>query len=263
MCATNLDSRVARRRRAAAAATLIYHRPVPAARRALTILALAGLLPGGCGLAPIARSPEPPRFDFAYRATSGSGIMNQILEITNPSPRSYAPVLKLSAVDDSGITLPEVTVSTLFGSDRGELVVPARTGVVDVMRFSGKHLDRVADVRASVSTAALVHYPAITSEPTVTPIDSSDAVVTRNDVFARVRVNNDNNDPITIRLVYIIWDTPPEGQTQQADRTEPIGDLVTVPAHGETTVQITPNDAALIRKYAGAAPASIKAYFSY
>jgi hypothetical protein len=150
----------------------------------------------------------------------------------------------------------------IYGSDRSGLVVPSLIGAIDVMRFSGEHVDRVSDVRATVVTATLLRYPAVTTAPALTPLDASGEIVTRNDVFARVRVANDNDDPITIRLVYIIWDMPPEDRTQQADLTAAIGGLVTVPAHGLTTVRLTPDEEAVVRKYSGTAPTSIKAYFS-
>lgn len=188
--------------------------------------------------------------------------MNQTLAITNVTSVNYAPFLTFVAVDKSGVVLPAVTVSAVFGSDRGALVVPARNSVVDVMRFSGEGVDRVADVRATVTDALFVEYPPITAGPIVTPLDGSGAVVTRNDVFTRVRVGNDNDGPISIRLIYIIWDMPPEGRTQQAERTEPIGDLVIVAAHGKTEVAVAPDDAALIRRSSGTAPTSIKAYLS-
>jgi hypothetical protein len=107
-----------------------------------------------------------------------------------------------------------------------------------------------------------VEFPTAPVEPVVTPLDSSGAEVTRNDVFTRVRVGNDNDDPVAVRLVYIVWDVPRTGRTQQAEFTVPLGDLVTVPARGETEVAIDPADAAVIEQRAGTAPASIKAYFS-
>ena len=233
-----------------------------ATRRTLAALLLAGLLPGGCGLVPTGRRSQPPVFSFAYTPDSGDGYMNQLLQITHSGSRSVAPVLKLYAVDSSGVPLPEVTVTGVFGSDRGELVVPAGYGVVDVMQLTGEHVNRVADVRASVLRAPVVEYPTITTEPVVTPLDSTGVAVTRNDVFTRIRVSSDNDAPITVRLIYITWNVPPEGQTQQAERTEPVGDLVTVPAHGQTDVKIAADDVAVIRRTSGTAPTSIKAYFS-
>jgi hypothetical protein len=53
----------------------------------------------------------------------------------------------MPGVDGSGTTLPDATVSCVFGSDRGELVVPARTSAVGVMRFTGEGLDRVTGVK--------------------------------------------------------------------------------------------------------------------
>jgi len=234
---------------------------VPASRRFLTVLALAGLLPAGCGLVPVvAPRPALPKLEIQYVASSGEGRMNQLLGITNLGPRSYVPVLKLSAVDELGIKLPDVTVSTIYGSDRGGLVAPTHTVVFDVLRFTGAHADQVADVRATVLRASRVTYPEMKTELVVTPFDAAGDEVTRNDLFTRVRIGNDNDQPLTVRLVYIVWNDPPEGRTQQADHTEPIGDLVTVPAYGETDVSLAADDAAVIRKFSGTAPTSIKVY---
>jgi hypothetical protein len=75
---------------------------------------------------------------------NGDGQMNQVLEITNPSPHAWALVLKLTAVDAAGNARPDVTVSAVYGSDRGGLSVSALIGAIDVMRLRGEHLDRVA-----------------------------------------------------------------------------------------------------------------------
>ena len=153
-------------------------------------------------------------------------------------------------------------VTTVYGSNRGNVVVPARGFATDVMRFNGDGVDRIADVRATVAVPVEVEYPPAPVEPVVTPLDSAGAEVTRNDAFTRVQVANDNDDPVTLRLVYIVWDEPSAGRTQQAELVVPLDDVVTVPAHGETEVTVEPNDAAVIEQYAGVALASVKVYLS-
>ena len=248
---------------------------MPAAPRTPIALAIASLLLAGCAFVPLVPliptgpvapvdpigSAEEPQFEFVYRASTGEGFMDQVLDISNPGDRSYAPILGLEAVDETGAVL-DVTVTTVFGSNRGYVVVPARGFATDILRFNGAEVDRIADVWATVFSAVEVKFPTAPVEPVVTPLDSSGAEVTRNDVFTRVRVGNDNDDPVAVRLVYVVWDVPGTGRTQQAEFTVPLGGLVTVPARGETEVAIDPGDAAVIEQRAGTAPASIKAYFS-
>ncbi|WP_327321291.1 hypothetical protein OG735_01470 [Streptomyces sp. NBC_01210] len=50
--------------------------------------------------------------------------MNQQLEIENVYRGSVVPVLSFSALDKNRQVLPQVKVSTVYGSDRGNLVAP-------------------------------------------------------------------------------------------------------------------------------------------
>ena len=112
-----------------------------------------------------------------------------------------------------------MTVPSVYGSDRGEVVEPARTTAFDVMRFSGQDVERVADVRVTVVNAPVVDYPATPAEAVVTPLDAAGDAVTRNDAFVSLRLRNDNDNdndndyPLRIRLIYIVWNMPPAGRT--------------------------------------------------
>jgi hypothetical protein len=229
--------------------------------RAVALVAVTGLLSSGCGILPVARKPLV-QLSFRYAGSSGDNRISQTLSITNPTRQGVVPVLDLSAVDKSGKPLPGVTVTGVYGSDRGGLVAPGGTTTLDILRFTGVGVDLVSDVRAVIVRETPLDYPVNLVEPVTTPRDADHEDVTRNDVFTSVGIRNDNEFPITARLVYIVWDSPPDGATQQAQRLEPIGDLVTVGAHTETEVQVPARQQAVIEEFAGRMPASIKAYFS-
>ncbi|HEX5541824.1 MAG TPA: hypothetical protein VFX60_09710 [Micromonospora sp.] len=187
--------------------------------------------------------------------------MNQVLVIDNAGHRSVAPTLEFTALDSYGEALSDVWVTTVFGSDLGDLVVPPGESA-DVLVFEGAGSDRVEDVRVFVKDAAVVDFPLIRSDVEVEPLDAEGRPVTRNDRFTSVALHNDNPDPVAVRLVYIIWTDPPPSRTQQAERVLPVGDLIVVPARGTVTVPMEGEADLANAMAAGRVAASIKAYFS-
>ncbi|HEY0696236.1 MAG TPA: hypothetical protein VGD43_00320 [Micromonospora sp.] len=198
---------------------------------------------------------------FAYTATSGTGYMNQTLSIVNNGDRTLQPRLRIAAVDRRGEFLPNTSVSTVFGSDVGRLVVPP-IGAVDVLIFGGPGLDRVADVRVTAWNVQEIDFARIESEVRVQPLDEAGQPVTRDDLFTSVVLANDNAESVTVRLVYVVWDEPLPGRTQQAQDVVPVVDLVTVPGVGSVRVPVVGDAKAANQRAAGVVPASIKAYFS-
>ena len=67
----------------------------------------------------------PDRLRFEYTRTTGPGYMDQTLDILNTGLSAVVPTLEFTAVDRLGAPLPDVTVTTVFGSHRGDMVVPA------------------------------------------------------------------------------------------------------------------------------------------
>ncbi|MFF3460148.1 hypothetical protein ACFYXH_38810 [Streptomyces sp. NPDC002730] len=84
--------------------------------------------------------------------------MNQQLEIENVYRGSAVPVLSFSALDKNRQVLPQVKVSTVYGSDRGNLVAPYGTSI-DILRFSGPGEHDVSDVRVTVQSTAVAKMP--------------------------------------------------------------------------------------------------------
>jgi hypothetical protein len=241
-------------------------RPTRRRRGLWLIVGLAVLtLVSGCSLyRPALSRDEDLLLVCEYLAESGDEYMNQFLEIRNQSGKSVAPTLELIALDRRGRFLPDVEVATVYGSDQGQLIVPP-SGGGDVLIFTGAGAERVADVRVNVRHVYQTDYPLSESEVRVDVFDQAGLLVTRNDLFESVLLTNDNPDEVIVRLVYIVWDMPPSGRTQQAEQVVPIGDLFWVPGHGSLTVPV-PAPSAAERAIAGAvgsSPASVKAYFSH
>jgi hypothetical protein len=199
---------------------------------------------------------------FSYVARAGDAEMDQQLLIGNDGPQPVAPTLTFAALNSDGDRLAGVTVTTLFGSDHGGLVV-VPGGAIDVLVFGGQGADQVADVKVTVDEAPAVDFPQVSTYVDVTPFDGKGLSTTRNSRFASVQLTNTNTSAVTVRLVYVVWSDPDPGQTQQAERVTPVGDLIEVPGNGSVMVPITGQaHAANETAFAEHRSASIKAYFS-
>ncbi len=220
---------------------------------------VATLLLAGCGLVARPRPATALRFQFA--ATTGDGYMNQLLTIYNDSNQMLAPTLEFTALDAARSPLSKVKVTPIYGSDRGQLVVPPGGGV-DVLVFTGEGAQLAEDVAVSVRTTETVKAPAVDVEPVVTPVDESGRVLDRSSQFTAVSVRNDDSEQMSVRLVYIIWTEQAGDQRQQAERVVPVGDLIVVPPKQTTLVPVTGAARTAVAGAAGRVPTSIKGYLS-
>ncbi|MFF2436180.1 hypothetical protein ACFVU4_18695 [Streptomyces sp. NPDC058107] len=187
--------------------------------------------------------------------------MNQQLEIKNVSGGSLVPILSFSALDKNHQVLPEVKVSTVYGSDRGDLVAPYGTSI-DILRFSGPGKHDVADVRVKVHSTATALIPAGEHEVTTQALDIHGREITRFERFSKVRLTNEDDFPVSVRIAYILWDQPPKGVTQQAVEVTAVGGLTVVPPHGTAVVKVTGDAAAAVARNSNGPAVSIKAYNS-
>ncbi|MFE5586167.1 hypothetical protein [Kitasatospora sp. NPDC056531] len=195
---------------------------------------------------------------FGYRAHGGSNRIDQTLHIINPNAVDVAPVLEFTPVSSDGRVLPGVRVGTAYGSDRGELVVCPGDGF-DVLNFSGPGADQVADV--------LVTVKKLVALPTTSPggyIDArptrGGAAVSRFAPFDAVVMHNPHPVPVKLRVVHLVYDSPPPGASQQVVHRTPIGGLAVVPPQGDLVVQVPASAAALIRERGAGRAVSVKTY---
>lgn len=183
--------------------------------------------------------------------------------VTSTATGSVVPTLAITPVDSSGRPVAGVSVSTAYGSDRGTLVVgPGRDGAYDVLAFSGPDRARVAGVAVSVTRVLPATAPAGADYVTARAADQGGGSISKFDRFRQVVLQNPNGAAVSVRTVYIVYDQPRDGTSQQAVAVVPIGGLTTVPAHGSVTVPVTGAAQEAVAKYSGGPAVSIKTYFS-
>lgn len=179
---------------------------------------------------------RPSDLQLDYRGRADAGMIDQTVSITNLSATSAAaPTLSFVALDASGEPLEGVSVTTLFGSDRGQVVVPAAADVFDILRFEGTGADRVEDVEATVEEVRTLGDMG-SAYPEVEYLDGAGRPVESTFDAARVRVRNPGAKGYTVRVVGIEWTQPPPGRPQQALGATPLGEAVEVDA--DSTVEV-------------------------
>jgi hypothetical protein len=250
---------------------MIYPRPVLAPRPAAfgVSLVLTSCLLAGCAVTPgtmtraLSRQSQDSSLTFHYVADNDGDYIDQVVEIDNDGDGPVAPVLKYVALDRDGRPMPNVQVVTAFGSDHGNVVVPA-SGAWEIVEFTGPDHEDVADVQVTVVKSQRATYPPVETEPDTVALDDTGNEDEYFDDFRSVRVTNDNDDPVQVRLAYVVWN----GDDDTTDPVQfqvsvPIGGLTTVPGHGDTVVEVDPTALASILQYGGDFPANVLAFYSH
>lgn len=208
----------------------------------IRITAVIGALMLGALLTACGNASPADRLSFAYVGSAPSGFIDQTLTITNKGRIPIAPTLKIVALDAGGHELPELTVHTAFGSDRGELVVIAGSNV-EILQFEGPDRGRVADVRVTVVGAREVSLPADVVQPTVTALANGEPTVPSSS-FDQVLISNSGAAKLPVRVVYVVWEPIIEGMSQQAASVSTVVDSAKVEGNADLLEQVVPSEAA-------------------
>ncbi|MFI2759991.1 hypothetical protein ACH5A3_14080 [Streptomyces echinatus] len=222
---------------------------------------MAALVVVAIGTAKSSSDPDKNALTFTYHRESGDNYISQTVSIRNTIRGSVVPVLAFTALDRHGHRLPGVQVRTVYGSDSGRLVVPYGWGY-DILRFSGPGEHQVYDVRVTVAHLATAKVPANIHPVTAQPLDAAGRAVSKFSRFTAVRVTNPDAFAVKVRVAYLVYDQPVEGETQQAISVTPVGGLVRVPAEGTAVVKVTGDAARAVARYSDGPAVSVKAYNS-
>jgi hypothetical protein len=180
---------------------------------------------------------------FKYTPFGGNDRIDQILDIDNEGLHAIRPTLKITPLDASGREIPGLTVTTAFGSDRGQRVIASEFTDFDILHFEGDRASDVRDVRVEITKLRQARYPDMHEEVTVDRFEAGRKVEGFDLPFDAIQLHNPNDDALPIKVVLIAWARAPKGQPQQFEWAIPIGDPVTVPAHGAKMVPL-PSDLA-------------------
>ena len=195
----------------------------------------------------------------SYQDRAQDGGIDQSVTLKYTGTGQVAPKVKYTPLDSSGNRVDHVDVTTAYGSDEGRLAV-ASPGSIDVLAFHGEFASRVVNVEASVVSVELLSgrdtatvdqpVPLIDSEPTE-----------KFERFDQVRVSNENDQDITVRVVCLLYDEPPPGEPQQATDVIVIADASEIAAGSSITIDVSSEFLADAAKR-GASCHSLKAHLT-
>ncbi|SEE90857.1 hypothetical protein [Jiangella alba] len=203
---------------------------------------------------------DPAALTFSYEATAAPGYLDQTLTIDNANSASVALTAELTPLDADGAPLPDVAVETVYGSERGRLVLPPGDNV-DILMFHGARAADVSDVQVEVTGIEPVDHPDVTSVVAAIPVDSAGNEAIPPAPFSRVVLQNDNAAAVSVSVLCIVWDNPEPGRSQQALQVVEVGST-TVPASGSSDLKLSPEVATEIQTYADQYATSLKAVFT-
>jgi hypothetical protein len=196
---------------------------------------------------------------FSYQAIAEPGYMDQNLQIVNKGSSAVVPVLAYQPTDANGRALTDIHVSTAYGSDRGELVVP-EGGWFEILSFQGNGVSEIIDVRVTVVSVEAVEYPMVNAELKTQILDSK-GEPTYAGPFESVRLTNDGPLNVTVRVVFLVFDQPPQGAPEKPIRIVPLAGLTKVAGRSDVIIPVTPEVASVQAEIAGQDVwMSVKAY---
>lgn len=203
---------------------------------------MAGALATASVLGACSATPAAGELSFSYRGSADPGFIDQTLTITNRGGRSVAPTLEFVPVDANGREIPDIAVTTVFGSDRGDLVVLGGENY-DILRFEGPNRERVANVTVSVADVRSIDLAPDTEPPDVEPL-ARGVVVSAGEQFDAVQITNDADVRFQVRVLLIEWDESEPGISQQAASVTDVIYAATVEPVSRTSFDITESAAA-------------------
>lgn len=186
----------------------------------LRLLRLMGVLAFILGATGACAADPSDSLLFTYRVFGEPDLIDQTLTIINTRVDQAAiPTLQIRPLDDKGKLLPDVSTEGLFGSLKGEVLIPPGSGY-DILRFSGNGAAKVRDVDVKVLSVRWVPYPhRETLKPTLDCYGADGSQLTRFDDFTTIVVSNPNAFDIKIAIAYIVWTDPDLPPPQQAQAT--------------------------------------------
>ncbi len=181
---------------------------------------------------------EESEMSFKYTAYGGDNY-DQVLEITSDGFSGVAMDLDITPLDESGQPISGVTVTSAFGSYRGNQVIPPFFTDYDVLKFEGDRANEVRDVRVEIRDLDQIDYPEMEEAVTYARFDDGFRVG-EDKTFDAIELTNPNDDALAVKVALMSWGERPESDPQQFEWAIPLDDIYTVPANGTKMVKLPP-----------------------
>ncbi len=196
-------------------------------------------------------------FDTDFTRIAPTGYVDMSLDFSNPTKRPVTLQGRLVARDASDVEMPDVTVTTAFGTEAGRAIVMPG-GSVDFVQLQGARAGEVRDVTFEITMSAAIDVPVATEPVGVTSIDAQGRELDYDMLAEQVRLENPNVAPVHIRVVLMVLRAAEAGVPQQATLVRDVT-AVEVPPNGETTIELDPTTKSVLREQGGTGFVTLRA----
>ena len=183
------------------------------------------------------KKPRPLTVRYEAKATDGG--LDQVLTMTNSTDTDLVPVLRFRPLDFYGRELPLVTVTSLQGLTRGQVVVPSNSVTKDVLRFEGPGCRSVRFVDTEVVDLVEIEVAGLDTEPTTVMVDLDKKATANPEDFWGIGVANANDAEMRVRATLVALE--PE-HTEKALRDAPRQALDWVSLEGDVVLGAKDHD---------------------
>jgi hypothetical protein len=192
-------------------------------------------------------SPDGSEFTTTFTRIAESGYIDMGLDFENPTTEAVTIDGQLVARDASGTVLPDVRVTTAFGTESGRAVVFPGVNV-DFVQLEGRGEQQVRAITLESAEVTVLDVAPETQYVELKPLDGQGRELEYDMSAEQISLENPNPFPVRIRIVLMVLRAPQERIPQEASL---VRDVTTVEAKasGNTIVDLDERTRSLLREH--------------
>lgn len=192
------------------------------------------------------RTPGGSEFTIIFTRIAESGYIDMSLDFENPTGDPVILDGRLVARDSSGAVLPDVRVTTAFGTESGRAVVLPGVNV-DFVQLEGRGEQQVREITLENADVTAVEVSPETEYVELKSLDGDGRELEYDMGAQQVSLENPNPFPVQIRVVLMVLGAPTEGVPQEATLVHDVTTVV-AKASGSTVVALDAATRRILRK---------------
>lgn len=192
------------------------------------------------------RTPDGSEFTTTFTRIAETGFIDMSLDFENPTDDPVTLVGRLVARDSRGAMLPDVRVTTAFGTEAGRAVVMPGVNV-DFAQLEGRGEQEVREITLESPEVSLVDVSRETEYVDLKPLDGDGRELEYDDLAQQVSLENPSPAPTRVRVVLMVLSAPRPGVPQEATFVRDVA-TVEADATGTTVVDLDATTRRILRK---------------
>jgi hypothetical protein len=188
---------------------------------------------------------DDPTFSTTFTRIAESGYVDMSLDFDNPTDVPVTLEGRLVARDSGGAVLPDVEVTTAFGTESGRAVLmPGES--TDVVQLDGPGEEEVRAITWESPEVTTLEVSRDTEYVDLQPLGGDGRETDYDRVARQVELRNPGPVPARVRVVLLVLRAPEDGVPQEAVLVHDAS-TVQAKASGTTVVDLDPRTRRILR----------------